>query len=84
MFTFLQNWYYLVILSVGTTHLRVYTDCKIFRNAAEGPHILPNTGIFMLSNDTEACGPCPKAWTQHWHIQRDLGYQRRAAYLTGN
>lgn len=57
----------------------VQTNCKIFRNAAEEPCILLNTGISMLRNDTEACGPCPKAWRQHWLIQRELCNQTRAA-----
>lgn len=41
-------------------------DCRICRNAAEGPHILLTPGISMLGNGTGACGPCPKAWAPHW------------------
>lgn len=73
-------------LWVQLTYMCTPTANKIFRNAAEGPHILPNTGISVLRNDTEACAPHPKVWTQHWHTQRDLCNQRRAAYphLMGN
>lgn len=65
MVTLLQKWSY---LAVATMRLRVQTYCKIFSNAVEGPHVLLNTGVSMMRNDTSAYGPYPKARRQPWGI----------------